>query len=97
MLGRLWRAVAGRDDASDFLSAEIARPECAAVVVSLDGMALPYAVAADVEAGWVDVWRTDRFGRPMNVMGWPVKDRHYGRVAIRFRSEADRLQYEGDE
>jgi hypothetical protein len=94
MFGRLWRLLTRRDAGTDFLACDIADPTAAEVVVTLDGMLVPFCVAADVEAGWLDVWRTDRFGRPINVLGWPVKDRHYGRIAIRFRDDRARLDWQ---
>jgi hypothetical protein len=92
-LGRLWRWLTRRDQASDFLSCEIADPHAPPVIVTLDGMLVPFAVAADVDAGWVDVWRVDRMGRPINALGWPIRDRHYGRIRIMFRDDEARLEY----
>jgi hypothetical protein len=95
MFGWLRRVFARRDAASDFLSCDIADPRQDEVIVTLDGLVVPFAVAANVDGGWVDVWRTDRMGRPINALGWPIRDRHYGRVAIRWRDDAVRRDWEG--
>jgi hypothetical protein len=97
MLGLIRRLLGGPDrrhEDTDFLTADIADPANAEVVVTLDGLLVPYCVAADADSGWVDVWRCDRLGRPINALGWPVKDRHYGRVAIRFRDDRARLAWQ---
>lgn len=90
MLGRLWRAITRRDETTDFLTASISDPNGAHVVVTLDGMLVPFAVEADTVEGWVDVHRTDKLGRVICALGWPIKDRHYGRVRILFKDDRAR-------
>ena len=82
------------DETSDFDSFEVANPRQTNVIVTLDGMPVPFVVRASADEGWLECWRLDRFGRPILAMGWPIRDRHTGRVVIAFTSEAARREYE---